>query len=206
MECFQFGTGPAIRATERWTYEVCVASVATHVSIFQLPDVSLDMMNMPAILGFDVLGRWETVIVLRSAWKGMKIFDRPVEMRTAKTGHPFISLMEEPDEEPALPPIGLVPFGAASSSIAFFANASPHQQVASSTELPVVDSLFPSEEEPSEKPVVEGGRYVLLIHADVPQEEDAESEVYPVPTDAARSGASNDGGNSPRRLWPRCVR
>ena len=41
---------------------------------------------------------------------------------------------------------------------------------------------------------MEGGRYVLLIHAEVPQEEDAESDVYPVPTDAASSGASNDGG------------
>ena len=90
------------------------------MDIFQLPDAeSSDIENLPAILGFDVLGRWETHIHLRSSWKGMTIFGRPVQMHTAKTGHPFISLMEEPDEAPTLPPVGLVPLGAASSSTAF---------------------------------------------------------------------------------------
>ncbi|MDA8582700.1 hypothetical protein N9L68_00675 [bacterium] len=55
MEFFQFGDGPTIRATVRWTYEVCVASVAAHVTIFQLPDASQDIVDLLAILGFDVV-------------------------------------------------------------------------------------------------------------------------------------------------------
>ena len=40
----------------------------------------------------------------------------------------------------------------------------------------------------------------MLIYTVVPEEEDAESEVFPVPTDAASSGASDDGGIPSERV------
>ena len=183
-EFFKFGTGPTIRATERWTYEVCVAGTVVSLVIFQLPDDTPEVTSLPAILGFDTLGRWETQITLKDAWKGMTIFGRPVQLNTARTGHPYISLMEEPDEEPTSPPIKLVPLEAAPSS-----NANPRPQVAS----PAAPTMLPSEEEPAEAQIMEGGRCVLLIYADVPQEEDAASDEHPVPSSAVSSEGSNDG-------------
>ena len=187
-EYFKIGTGQTIRASERWTYDACVAGTVVSLVIFQLPGDTPELESLPAILGMDTLGQWETRFSIMSAWRGMTIFGRPVPLSTARTGHPYISLMDESDDEPTSPPIGLVPLEAASSS-----NANPRPQVASASSLPMVDSMFPSEVEPEEAQIAEGGRCALLIYAGDPQEEDAASDEHPIPSSVVSSDGSNDG-------------
>ena len=108
QEHFQFGNGPWILAKIRWRYPVCMASVETHIDIFELEDDAQELSEMPAGIGFDAQTRWETLLVLRSAFRRMLLFGRPIAVHRARTGHPFISLTV-----PALSPTGQVILGVA---------------------------------------------------------------------------------------------
>ena len=73
-EYFKIGTGQTIRASERWTYDACVAGTVVSLVIFQLPGDTPELESLPAILGMDTLGQWETRFSIMSAWRGMTIF------------------------------------------------------------------------------------------------------------------------------------
>ena len=101
----------------------------SRLAIFQLPDEPAEISRLPATLGFDFLGQWETIIVFKSAWKGIVINGRAVKLRPARSGHPLIKLLDGLDECAAMSSTGSTMHEAESSAGPRRANANPQYQV-----------------------------------------------------------------------------